>query len=37
MKQNGWNCKALVVKGRAGVGKTCLINSIAKSMGIKCF
>lgn len=37
MKQNGWNCKALVLKGRGGVGKTCFINSIAKSMGIKCF
>lgn len=37
MKENGWNCKALVLKGRGGSGKTTFLNAIAKSMGIKCF
>ena len=37
MKEYGWNCRALVLKGRTGVGKSSLLTSIAKSMQIKCF
>lgn len=37
MREYGWNCRALVLKGRSGVGKASLLTAIAKSMNIRCF
>ena len=37
MKEYGWNCRALILKGRDGVGKSSMLTSIASSMQIKCF
>lgn len=37
MKQYGWNCKGLILKGRNGVGKTSFLNALAKSMRIRTF
>ena len=37
MRQYGWNCRALILRGRAGTGKTTLLKAVAKSLKISCF
>jgi ATP-dependent Lon protease len=37
MNKNGWNCQALILRGRNGVGKTSIVKAIAKSMSISLF
>ena len=37
MRQYGWSCRALILKGRAGVGKTTLLKAVAKSLKINWF
>jgi len=37
MRQYGWSCRALILKGRAGVGKTTFLKAVAKSLKINWF
>ena len=33
----GWNCRALILRGRSGVGKVSFLKAIAKSLKINSF
>ena len=37
MRFYGWACRALILRGRTGVGKTTLLKAVAKSLKINWF
>ena len=37
MREYGWNCRAIVLAGREGMGKSSLLSSIAKSLKMRSF